>query len=165
MVVSLSQPQSEETVELKPTMHIRSGLTHYDVRFEPQLMGLYALNVLLWGAPIAGCPVVFECISNQPDVGKSTYVLPTDIPQLFSHRRCVLAAGLYRAVCRSACYRAREYVPLGWPPVLLSSCSPPIRSLSATRRGVCYAYAMPGTRSPCTPKTDVATRSIMAGPP
>jgi len=87
MIVSLSQPQSEETVELKPTMHIRSGLTYYDVRCEPQLVGLYELNVLLWGAPIAGCPVIFECISNQPDVGKSTYVLPTDIPQLFSHRR------------------------------------------------------------------------------
>ena len=66
------------SIELKPTISLRSGLTHYDVRYEPQRVGRYAMNIVLSGAPIAGSPVVFECIPNLPDISKSFYTLPED---------------------------------------------------------------------------------------
>ena len=89
--VTLTTPEGTE-LELMPNISIRSGLTNYDVRYEPQLAGRYAMHVRLAGAPIAGSPVDFECIPNLPDIGRSSYELPTD-PEcpisnaLFSQRK------------------------------------------------------------------------------
>ena len=90
LFVTVHGPDDEE-VELKPNVAIRSGLTNYDVRFEPQLAGCYEMSVLLAGAPIAGSPVKFECIANLPEISKCLYVLPTDpdcpTTSLFSQRK------------------------------------------------------------------------------
>ena len=89
--VTLTTPEGTE-LELMPNISFRSGLTNYDVRYEPQLAGRYAMHVRLAGAPIAGSPVDFECIPNLPDIGRSSYELPTD-PEcpisnaLFSQRK------------------------------------------------------------------------------
>ena len=64
--------------ELTPSIAVKSGLTSYDVRYEPQTAGPYQMAVYLAGSPIEGSPVMFECVASLPDVYKSTYTLPVD---------------------------------------------------------------------------------------
>ena len=77
LVVLLDMPDGGH-MQLEPEKTIRGGLTNYDVRYEAQQGGHYQMRVLLNKAAIKGSPVHFECIPNLPDVGHSTYVLPTD---------------------------------------------------------------------------------------
>jgi hypothetical protein len=72
--------------EMKLVTTIRSGLTNYEIRYEPRRTGRYQMHVNLKDAPIEGSPVRFECIPNYPDVAKSRYILPTDTPALLSHK-------------------------------------------------------------------------------
>jgi len=72
--------------EMKLVTTIRSGLTNYEIRYEPRRTGKYQMHVNLKDAPIEGSPVRFECIPNYPDVAKSRYILPTDTPALLSHK-------------------------------------------------------------------------------
>ena len=89
LAVMLEHPDGTSR-EIAPTVTIRSGLTNYDVRYEPTLAGKYQMHVNLKGAPIAGSPVRFECIPNYPDVAKSRYILPTDVPALLANKDYVI---------------------------------------------------------------------------
>ena len=101
--VLLDLPDGSQ-LELKPEITIRSGLTNYDVRYEPQLKGEYHLHVLLKNATIAGSPVQFECIPNLPDVGRSSYILPTDTPALQKEKDYVITV-----VARDRCGNQLEH--------------------------------------------------------
>ena len=46
------------------------------VRYEPSLKGLYRFHVLLSGSPIAGSPVLFQCLPGIPDAEHSRLELP-----------------------------------------------------------------------------------------
>lgn len=83
--VDLELPDGSKE-EMKLVTTIRSGLTNYEIRYEPRRTGRYQMHVNLKDAPIEGSPVRFECIPNYPDVAKSRCILPTDTPALLSHK-------------------------------------------------------------------------------
>ena len=88
LIIKLHNPDGTQS-ELKPSITIRSGLTNYDVRYEPQLKGTYHMHVSLAGAPIEGSPVVFDCIPNLPDISKCRYELPSD-SVLYAGQPCTI---------------------------------------------------------------------------
>jgi len=87
--VTLDSPDGQQ-IELQPSKSIKSGLTNYEVQYEPHVKGWYLVHVRLKGAPIAGSPVKFECIPSLPDVGKSSYTLPTDTPGLLANKPYII---------------------------------------------------------------------------
>lgn len=81
--------------DLKPMSQVRSGLTTYEARYEPELMGDYIAHVCLAGAPINGSPITFQCLPALPNVVNSFLTYPKE--QIYSN---TLYEVLLRAVDR-----------------------------------------------------------------
>jgi len=99
--ISVQPPDRRPPLELAAISEVKGGLTTYEARLEPTLMGEMALSITLSGKQIMGSPFLFHVVAGEPDVKFSRFVLPD--PPLYATQAydvVLICHDMYNNTCR-----------------------------------------------------------------
>lgn len=80
--IVVQPPDDRRQFEIVAYAEVKGGLTTYEARFEPKVMGETSIYVTLSGLEIVGSPFLFEVLAGIPDTRFSRFIIPE--PPLFA---------------------------------------------------------------------------------